>query len=38
MYGLAHGPENGANHESDEQVDALVAEEGRQQFGVGPHG
>jgi hypothetical protein len=37
MYGLAHGPENGANHESDEQVDALVAEEGRQRFGVGPH-
>jgi hypothetical protein len=37
IYGLAEGPENGADHQSDEQVDALVAEEGRQRFGVYPH-
>jgi hypothetical protein len=37
IYGLADGPENCADHERNEQEDALVAEEGRQRFGVGSH-
>jgi hypothetical protein len=37
MYGLAHGPENCANHESNEQVNALIAEENGQRFGVNGH-
>jgi len=37
VYRLAYGPENGADRESKAQVDALVAEEGCQRFGVGPH-
>ena len=37
IYGQADGPENGADHECKTQIDALVAEEGCQRFGVGPH-
>jgi hypothetical protein len=37
IYGQADGPENGADHESEAQIDALVAEEGCQRFGVGLH-
>ncbi len=35
--GEAEGPESRADHQSDGQVDALVAEECRQRFGVDPH-
>jgi len=38
IYGQADGSENGADHESKAQIDALVAEEGRQGFGIDPHG
>jgi hypothetical protein len=37
FMGWADSPKNCGDHERDEQVDALVAEEGRQRFGVGPH-
>src|SRR5271165_3549521 len=37
IYRLADGPENRADHESNEQVNTLIAEENGQRFGVNGH-
>ena|SRR5664279_6093366 len=37
IYGLADGPENRADYESNEQVNALIAEENGQRFRVNGH-